>query len=136
MGLKIADVIIGNPPRNVISVKSILPNRASVAVSSTLSIKLGMILQNFLDTKSLLRRIKEGPYPIDLEFYNLVAGGDALDDLGGSIIAPDDAIRLSSSSSQGCAGVVDVGLDEEYKMTVVKRMPSSLCGMTSFGNKL
>lgn len=55
----------------------------------------GMILKGYDSSLQVKQRIQNGPYPIDLEFLNLAAGGDAFDDLGGTMVTPKDALNLA-----------------------------------------
>mmetsp|Transcript_12912 Transcript_12912/g.14164 ORF Transcript_12912/g.14164 Transcript_12912/m.14164 type:complete len:238 (+) Transcript_12912:1-714(+) len=45
-------------------------------------------------SKELIEKIKFGPYPIEINFFNLAAGGDAISDVGTSIVTPKDALEL------------------------------------------
>lgn len=65
VGLELQDVRVGNPSRSAVAIKSILPGGAA---SRSSAIQPGMILKGFPDAKSVSSRVKNGPYPIDLEF--------------------------------------------------------------------
>lgn len=68
----------------------------------------GMILMDYANIEDVLKQISDGPYPIEIRLYNLALGGDAVGDLGRSIVSPDDALelaeRVSSSSSSSNSG--------------------------------
>lgn len=61
----------------------------------------GMILLDYTKMEDVLKRISNGPYPIELRLYNLALGGDAVGDLGRSIVTPEDALELAESVSGG-----------------------------------
>ena len=45
--------------------------------------------------QDITRNLQLGPYPLALQFYNLAAGGDAISDLGSSIVTPKEALTLA-----------------------------------------
>jgi FK506-binding protein 2 len=58
-------------------------------------------------SKEFVEKLKSGPYPLEVDFLNLAAAGDAISDMGSSIVTPRDALELaqrtedSSSISSG-----------------------------------
>jgi FK506-binding protein 2 len=56
------------------------------------------IVFSSISSKELVQRLQSGPYPIELNFFNLAAGGDAISDLGSSIVTPKDALELAQST--------------------------------------
>jgi len=45
--------------------------------------------------KEFVEKLKSGPYPLEVNFLNLAAGGDAISDMGSSIVTPRDALELA-----------------------------------------
>lgn len=60
-----------------------------------------MILLDYANVKDVAKRIAAGKYPIELRLYNLAMGGDAIGDLGRSIVTPEDALNLAEKFSGG-----------------------------------
>jgi len=48
----------------------------------------------------VITRIQQGPYPIDLEFLNLAAGGDAFGDMGRPLVTAEDALDLAKKTAE------------------------------------
>jgi FKBP-type peptidyl-prolyl cis-trans isomerase len=63
----------------------------------------GMILLNFESAKDVVDRIQSGPFPLELKFYNLAAGGDAFNDLGSTMVTPQDALDLAKQTEDSAA---------------------------------
>lgn len=97
-GVELYDVTIGTPPKSYPAVRSLNPAGAAFSAN----VQPGMILLgNFPDgSKSVVGRIKNGPYPIVLQFYNLAAGGDAIGDLGRPIVSSQDALDMAQQASR------------------------------------
>lgn len=55
----------------------------------------GMVLKGYSSAQALTEKLRSGPFPIELEFLNLAAGGDAISDFGTSIVTPKDALVLA-----------------------------------------
>ena len=89
------DVTIGTPPRNVVAVRSV---RAD-GEGSRAGAQRGMILMDYADAQAVVRRVSAGPYPLELRLYNLALGGDAIGDLGQSIVSAEDALELAAKTS-------------------------------------
>ncbi|CAJ1956373.1 unnamed protein product [Cylindrotheca closterium] len=88
LGLQIVDSVLRGKPIVVVQ-QVVRPNK------NNQKIREGMVLQGYDSSLQVTQRIKNGPYPIDLEFLNLAAGGDAFDDLGGTMVTPKDALNLA-----------------------------------------
>jgi len=133
-GLELSDTTIGSPPRNVVVIKSVFPNGVAFGQNA----QPGMIILDYDNAKSVVERIKAGPYPIDLRLYNLAAGGDAIGDLGRPLVSAEDALlaaekasaeeRVASLLSKSGGG--GVGGGEGFTTRVVKKAEGS-CGIQS-----
>ena len=93
LGLEVADTTIRGQPVVVVKrvVKSTTNNR---------TIQPGMVVEGYTSSKQLSDKIKSGPYPVDIEFRNLAAGGDAFDDFGETIVTPQDAFESAKKTEQ------------------------------------
>jgi hypothetical protein len=88
LGLQIGDSVVRG--KTVVSITRVVkPNK---------KLQEGMILNGYDSSQKVIERIKNGPYPINLEFINLAAGGDAFDDLGGTMVTPKDALALAQQT--------------------------------------
>jgi FK506-binding protein 2 len=120
-GLKLGEIILGSPPRTVVAVERVLPG----GVAERAGVQAGVVLLDFSNARSAADRIRNGPYPIDLKFYNLAAGGDAFGDLGKPLVTAQDALELAKST----AGSTDES-GEKFVIRVLKQPPAS-CGIQS-----
>jgi hypothetical protein len=85
----------------------------------------GMILQEYASADALIERLARGPFPVELEFLNLAAGGDAISDLGTSIVTPQDALTLAQRTEQ------DPPISQyTYSKTIIQS-PRGLCKIQS-----
>eukprot|EP00529_Nitzschia_sp_RCC80_P021710 CAMPEP_0113501500 /NCGR_PEP_ID=MMETSP0014_2-20120614/32989_1 /TAXON_ID=2857 /ORGANISM="Nitzschia sp." /LENGTH=392 /DNA_ID=CAMNT_0000396095 /DNA_START=131 /DNA_END=1309 /DNA_ORIENTATION=+ /assembly_acc=CAM_ASM_000159 len=93
LGLEVTDTSLRGRPVIVVKrvVKSMKNNR---------EIQPGMIVEGYTSSKQLSEKIKSGPYPVDIEFKNLAAGGDAFDDFGETIVTPQDAFELAKKTEE------------------------------------
>ena len=123
-GLKLGDVKIGNPPRTAVAVELVSPG----GVGERAGVQPGVILLDFPNAKSAAERLRNGPYPIELKFYNLAAGGDAFGDMGKPLVTATDALQMAKATSG--ASNTKGSNDQEYVMRVLKQ-PSSACGTKS-----
>ena len=115
----------------------------------------GMIVLDYQDAKDIVNRIKNGPYPIDLKFYNLAAGGDAFNDMGQTMVTPQDAFNLAKQTDDGAGelgasngnqqkgtGQVLPSNNEEYAVTALQDDDDSrssshkVCGIQTRKNDL
>lgn len=96
-GLELRDAIIGTPSRHVLAVKSVKRDGAGYKSGA----QRGMVLLDYASESDLVTSLVNGPYPIELRLYNLALGGDAIGDLGRSIVSPDDALQLAENVSGG-----------------------------------
>jgi len=108
-------------------------NRSVVVVQGVMNEKLigriqvGMIVLNYNTAPELIERIENGPYPIELEFLNLAAGGDAFDDLGTTMVTPQDALELN----QKLAKIpIDESSNKQFSISTVSK-PTSMCAIQS-----
>mmetsp|Transcript_11648 Transcript_11648/g.21007 ORF Transcript_11648/g.21007 Transcript_11648/m.21007 type:complete len:361 (-) Transcript_11648:651-1733(-) len=96
-GLELYQTIIGTPSRNVLAVRSVSTDGQGARAGA----QRGMILLDYANVKDVAKRIAAGKYPIELRLYNLAMGGDAIGDLGRSIVTPEDALNLAEKFSGG-----------------------------------
>jgi hypothetical protein len=87
----------------------------------------GMILKGYPSALALVERIQYGPFPLDLEFINLAAGGDAISDLGTTIVTPKDALELAQSTESSSPAE---GKGPQYSITTLSK-PSDTCAIQS-----
>jgi len=90
------------------------------------SLKEGMILKDYTSAETLVERIRSGPFPVDLEFVNLAAGGDAFSDMGTTIVTPKDALELAQNIGDR-SGVVE---GPKYSIDTLRKS-SSTCAIQS-----
>jgi FK506-binding protein 2 len=121
-GLKLGEVTIGNPPRTAVAVERVLPG----GLAERAGVQAGVVLLDFSNAKSVADRIRIGPYPIDLKFYNLAAGGDAFGDLGKPLVTAQDALELAKSTT----ATTTEESEEKFVIRVLKQPPAS-CGIQS-----
>jgi len=95
--LELYEVDIGTPRRNAVAVLSVRAGGEGARSGA----QKGMILLDYANIEGVLKRISDGPYPIELRLYNLALGGDAVGDLGRGIVSPDDALELAESVGGG-----------------------------------
>jgi hypothetical protein len=93
LGLQIGDSAVRGKPVVFIQ-KVVKPNR---------KLQEGMILNGYDSSLKVIQRIQNGPYPINLEFINLAAGGDAFDDLGSTMVTPKDALSLAQQTENSAS---------------------------------
>lgn len=85
-----------------------------------------MILKDFTSAEALIERIKFGPFPIDLEFVNLAAGGDAFSDMGTTLVTPKDALELAQKTDDSG----NLAQKPTYSIQTLRKT-SSACGIQS-----
>ncbi len=98
----------------------------------------GMILKGYSSAEQLIKRIRTGPFPIELELLNLAAGGDAFSDLGTTIVTPKDALELAQKMEDPSSGkdVTEASQSQsvrrraEFSITKL-REAKSLCAIKS-----
>lgn len=97
----------------------------------------GMILRGYSSAEQLINRIRSGPFPVELEFLNLAAGGDAFSDFGTTIVTPRDALELAQKTDDPppSTGGAASGLNQResrrgYSITKL-RQPNSQCTIQS-----
>mmetsp|Transcript_14598 Transcript_14598/g.21912 ORF Transcript_14598/g.21912 Transcript_14598/m.21912 type:complete len:311 (+) Transcript_14598:37-969(+) len=124
LGLELVEVNIGNPSRRVVAVKS----RDPFGVAAAQNIEAGYILPEYSSAKELIQRIQSGPYPIELKFINLAAGGDAIGDMGKPLVTAQDALELSKQNSGNGA---TQSTDKPFSINVVKKPNPQMCEIQS-----
>jgi hypothetical protein len=96
LGLEVADVLVGTPPRNVVAIKRF--SSSGLAARQVPSLQPGMLIKDYPTSKTLVERLQKGPYPIDLELVNLAASGDAIGDMGRPLLGAEEALSLALST--------------------------------------
>lgn len=59
----------------------------------------GMILNEYESAVQVQERLRNGPYPVQLVFTNLAAGGDAISDGGTPMVTAQDALQLARQTA-------------------------------------
>ena len=103
LGVELYDVTIGTPPLSAVAVRSVVPP-SSTSSSSLLFVQPGMVLREYERAVDVVQRIRNGPYPVQLTFRNLAAGGDAISDLGTPLVSAQDALALAQKTSGSSSG--------------------------------
>ncbi|CAB9509495.1 FK506-binding protein 2 [Seminavis robusta] len=89
-GLVLYEVTIGSPSRKVVAIKQVLTYRPN------LKLQPGLVLKDWPNAMSVLNRIRQGPYPIELQFYNLDASNGEL----GEALTAQDALTVAVQTSK------------------------------------
>lgn len=113
LGLELFETKIGTTsPRSVLAVRRVVDNASGV--------KPGMVLMEYGTKEELVGAIRSGVYPLDLKFYDLAMGGDAIGDMGRSIVSPESALDAARS--------IDIGEEDGgyVRRTVVKPSPCEM----------
>jgi len=130
LGLELTEVKIGTPSRSVVAVKSIDP----FGLAAKQNVQVGTVLTDFPSAKVLIQQIQNGPYPIDLRFTNLAAGGDAIGDMGKPLVTPEDALDLARRNS-GAVAVDDNNpnalSNTGFKIQVIRKPSPESCSIQS-----
>lgn len=97
LGLELFETEVGaDPSRRVLAVRRVVVAQSDV--------RTGMVLRNYNSREQLSDALKNGPYPIDLTFYDLAAGGDAIGDLGRPIVSATTALDAARAPAVGGGG--------------------------------
>lgn len=154
LGIELIEVTIGSASRPVLAVKSIkdptLGGLLKRSSSDNPIIRPGMVLMEYASSRELKEKLQSvQSYPMELNFVNLAAGGDAFSgDLGNTVVTPQDALDLARQQSLeygdnerkrnvGLTKINDqsdasTSMLKEDEFTVkVKRKPSSDCTIKS-----
>ncbi len=118
LGIELTEVKIGTPSRTVVVVKSVDP----FGLAAKQNVEPGVVLSNFPTPKSLIERIQNGPYPINLKFTNLAAGGDAFGDMEKPLVTAEDALNLAKRTSNDSV-IPSIGASNDlgYQITTLRR---------------
>lgn len=118
LGIELTEVTVGNPSRSVVAVKSVDP----FGLAARQNIEPGLVLSDFSTPKALIERIQSGPYPLDLKFVNLAAGGDAFGDMGKPLVSAEDALSLAKQNSDDSGSPSDGdSINYGYRTTVLHK---------------
>ncbi|VEU36944.1 unnamed protein product [Pseudo-nitzschia multistriata] len=136
LGVEIYDTTLRGT--NVVAIRRIVvPNK------NNRFLREGMILRtkesggsnSDYTSRELVERLRSGPYPLEIGFQNLAAGGDAISDLGTSIVTPKDALDLAQKTETPSAGGNSgKARGVEYSITTTQQKPPSECAIKSRRN--
>jgi hypothetical protein len=92
LGVEICDTMLRG--KNVVAIRKIVaPNKSNQFLTE------GMVLMprngGSYYANEFVEKLRSGPYPLEVDFLNLAAGGDAISDMGTSIVTPRDALELA-----------------------------------------
>ncbi|KAG7351707.1 peptidyl-prolyl cis-trans isomerase [Nitzschia inconspicua] len=90
----------------------------------------GMIAEGYNSAEQLLQTIQNGPYPLELKFINLAAGGDAFSDMGTTLVTPKDALELAQQT-EGNNNRSLSSTKRGLSITTLRRPMSSNCAIQS-----
>lgn len=131
LGIEIYDTPLRG--KTVVAIRRIVvPNRKNAPLLP------GMIVRpregGSLTAKEFFQKLSKGPYPLEVDFLNLAAAGDAISDLGSSIVSPQDALELAqktedSSNSNNLAPTKEGG----FGITTLQQTPQA-CAIRSRRN--
>lgn len=99
LGWELYEVDIGSPPRSVVAIRG--STGSAFTTTTNQKLQTGMILEDFGSLDKLKTRLQTGPYPVELVFSNLGAGGDAISDTGAPLVTAQDALQLARSNDAG-----------------------------------
>lgn len=127
LGLELEDTTVGTKGREVVAIRRVVK-----ATPLNSNLRPGMILRDFDSAAIVQARILNGPYPFELVFENLAAGGDAIADDGKPLVTAQDALELAKQQSQQqprTKGDIPQSVlnNGEYKITRVQDVPTSAC---------
>ena len=126
LGLELMDVSIGTPPRSVAAIK-----RVVAASSNNKQLQAGMILPDFETAAAVQKLLQTGPYPIQLTFRSLSAGGDAISDVGTPLVTASDALQLAQKTSGTTTSTI-AGVP--FEITQLRSNSDGNCGIRSRRN--
>ena len=97
----------------------------------------GMILRprngGNVTAKDLVQRLRSGPYPLEIDFVNLAAGGDAISDMGTSIVTPKAALELAQKTEDSISSTQQKQKGVGYSITTLQQT-QQLCAIRSRRN--
>lgn len=131
LGVRVIDTQLRG--RNVVAIQRVVLDQKNP------QLREGMILKDYPSAQALAERIRSGPFPVDLEFINLAAGGDAFSDLGTTIVTPKDALELAQKTD-GSAQLQQQQQPQNqansYSITTLSKPPSRCAIQTRRGDLL
>jgi hypothetical protein len=111
--------------QNVVAVRRIVESKDR-------GLQQGMILKDFTSGEQLIQAIRQGPYPLELKFINLAAGGDAFSDVGTTLVTPQDALDLAQQTEDRLESMSDLQQRQrQYSITTLRRPDPSKCAIES-----
>lgn len=131
LGVEIYDTTLRG--KNVVAIRRIVaPNKSNRFLAE------GMVYKprngGSYSAKQFSERLRSGPYPLEVDFVNLAAGGDAISDLGTSIVTPKDALDLAQATEDNKSTTErDQEKQQEYSITMLKQTPET-CAIRSRRN--
>jgi FKBP-type peptidyl-prolyl cis-trans isomerase len=133
-GLELMDVTIGTPPQHVAAIRRVLPQGVAGSIPF---MQPGLVLRDYTTAAQVVERLSQGPYPMDLIFENLAAGGDAFGELQKPLVTAQDALELSSSTSSSSSSnsltdpTSENSGNNNYVVRDVKTTPQGTCPLKS-----
>lgn len=114
IGVELYDVKIGSPPQSYPAVKAVNPS----GVAASEKVQPGMIvLGNYKDaSQAVVNRIKNGPYPLVLQFYDFGKAGEYSD----NPIPPQEALLAAQQTSKAAAAVKEPPLGSKGSGLIMK----------------
>jgi FK506-binding protein 2 len=97
-------------------------------------LQAGMILKDFASAEQLMEAIRQGPFPLELKFINLAAGGDAFSDDGTTLVTPEDALYLAQQTEntyESTSFPQQQQQQTKYSITTLRRPDQSKCAIES-----
>ena len=111
--------------------------RVIVANKNNRSLQEGMVLRprngGSYTAREFIERLRSGPYPLEVDFVNLAAGGDAISDLGSSIVTPKDALELAQKTEDDSSNAKQKRDGGSYGITMLRQTPQE-CAIRSRRN--
>lgn len=124
-GLALYDVTIGNPPQNVVAIKRVISKDQA-------GFQPGLVLKDYPNARAVVDRIRRGPYPIELKFYNLDSSngelGEALTAQGAPVLSQQQAAESNQEQKrtpqETPSGNIADSNNRNYVKRVIKEPPS------------
>lgn len=134
LGVEIYDTTLRG--KNIVAIRRVVE-----ANKNNKLLREGMILRpnngGSYSSKELVEKLRSGPYPLEINFLNLAAGGDAISDLGSSIVTPKDALDLAQNTDDDRITAKpkqqQVGGGGGYSVTTIQQTPQQ-CAIKSRRN--
>ena len=132
LGVEIYDTMLRG--KNIVAIRRVVAFN-----KSNQFLQEGMVLRprdgESYSAEEFVERLRSGPYPLEVDFANLAAGGDAISDLGSSIVTPKDALELAQRTEDGNISSSNTAQQNgrEYGITTLQKTPET-CAIRSRRN--